>query len=101
MENEAEALKLTLRDAHDTLREAVGNDPSAEASSALDDMREIVTWLGQLAKELPNVKLLNIKCISLRFNLTRGVLAPAPTIAETGRGLVAERPGLENTKTTE
>lgn len=59
MENEAEALKLTLRDAHDTLREAVGNDPSAEASSALDDMREIVTWLGQLAKELPNVKLLN------------------------------------------
>ena len=59
MKNEAESLKLTLRDAHDTLREEVGNDPTEDANGALDDMQEIVTWLGQLAKVMPDLKLLN------------------------------------------
>jgi hypothetical protein len=59
MKNEAESLKLTLRDAHDTLREEVGNDPTEDANGALHDMQEIVTWLGQLAKVMPDLKLLN------------------------------------------
>jgi hypothetical protein len=45
MKNEAESLKLTLRDAHDTLREGLGDDPSEDANGALHDMQEIVTWL--------------------------------------------------------
>jgi hypothetical protein len=59
MKNEADLLKLTLRDAHDTLREEMGDDTSEDANGALHDMQEIVTWLGQFATVMPDLKLLN------------------------------------------